>query len=1009
MKIIRNIILSILLFFSTHSYSNDFQPKQSYLELKNMLENNNSNRSEVFEYIKSLPIDILYKVGELSSEDIKSSELSIVNLEVRRRIKSDLNKSYLIDQISTDDFEPNYAFFLFSNLYNNQKYYENEELTSTIDILRKTIVNYTDKKYEQKLSAIIASNKVLGRFQAEKSANENEIIIHSNLLQNIALDNNENSEIRRVAIKGLQQLNSRESIENLKSIFLNPNILTDAPLARSLCIAMGHFKEQSAIPHIENILKNTQDEYIYASAAISLGDIGGEKALQILVDSNARFRDDYCGVAIRKMRPLIQEILLNKTENMLYTAVKATKLFYEGYKTNPKENIDILDEKDFDIILKKLLFKTSDKHLIRLILDDLTQKVDKKEAKEIIRKIKYDKIYEMEWDFIENISRSRPANLFTSNLTIGNETKGNLNYQEYGDTGYKDLDWSLVGHVGHTGIFSGINYYNSKRFYEMLNDSPSMHENYWSDMISDPDNVYWGAYTLNNIDMTFSRRRMVVDVANTVFAYDIGYPWLGSDLLNHYNNPGTYVGANEIEELRCDGLVEYCYEWNDLYVWGKNGTNYDVSVTNNVEDHNDLYVNSITDDPDYELAPIVQSGRAGGTSTHMTSSAIVDTPTYSGGYTQNGSNIILTITANDKSGIHYIRYKVGMAGSYVSSPVQPQHPTSSSYTYQFTIPMSSSGNIYFYAKDNGGNYPKDDPYVYIDISLIPETPSLVEPNNMTEITDSTPSFSWATTSNTTGYELIIDNNSDFMSPEINTTISTNSYTPTNSLTEGVSYWKVRSINTHGCSDYSSPWAFRIVLNLPETPSLVEPSNMTEIANSTPNFSWSKTNYTNAYEILVDNNSDFLSPEINITITTNDFTPTSDLAEDVFYWKVRSENGDGYSDYSDPWAFRIIADSVSIDNTNLPIITKLYQNYPNPFNPETTISFDIDKKSMISLIIYNSNGEVVRNLFNGIKNEGNHSELWNCKNNNGNIVNSGIYIIELKTDNYSEIIKSLMIK
>ena len=154
MKNIRNIVLFGLLFNLMLSYGNNIQYQQKFYKLQTIIQNENSTKSEVFQFTKSLPINLLYKIGELSSEDIRSNELGIVNLEVRNRIKKNIDRSYLINQISTNEFQPDYAFFLFSNLYNNQKYYSSKELIGTIGILRNSIVDYKNKKYKHRIYSI---------------------------------------------------------------------------------------------------------------------------------------------------------------------------------------------------------------------------------------------------------------------------------------------------------------------------------------------------------------------------------------------------------------------------------------------------------------------------------------------------------------------------------------------------------------------------------------------------------------------------------------------------------------------------------------------------------------------------------------------------------------------------------------------------------------------------------------------------------------------------------------
>lgn len=85
--------------------------------------------------------------------------------------------------------------------------------------------------------------------------------------------------------------------------------------------------------------------------------------------------------------------------------------------------------------------------------------------------------------------------------------------------------------------------------------------------------------------------------------------------------------------------------------------------------------------------------------------------------------------------------------------------------------------------------------------------------------------------------------------------------------------------------------------------------------------------------------------------------------------------------------------------SLPLSTQLNQNYPNPFNGQTQITYDINKASEVSLIIYDILGRRLNTLVDEYKNPGKYSVLWNSKDSNGNQLASGIYLIRLKSNNY----------
>ncbi|MHB1686042.1 MAG: carbohydrate-binding protein [Ignavibacteriaceae bacterium] len=68
---------------------------------------------------------------------------------------------------------------------------------------------------------------------------------------------------------------------------------------------------------------------------------------------------------------------------------------------------------------------------------------------------------------------------------------------------------------------------------------------------------------------------------------------------------------------------------------------------------------------------------------------------------------------------------------------------------------------------------------------------------------------------------------------------------------------------------------------------------------------------------------------------------------------------------------------------------LQQNYPNPFNPSTTITYSLPDESFVKLTLYNSMGEEIKNLENGIKSAGNYNINFNADN-----IASGVYFYSI---------------
>ena len=87
---------------------------------------------------------------------------------------------------------------------------------------------------------------------------------------------------------------------------------------------------------------------------------------------------------------------------------------------------------------------------------------------------------------------------------------------------------------------------------------------------------------------------------------------------------------------------------------------------------------------------------------------------------------------------------------------------------------------------------------------------------------------------------------------------------------------------------------------------------------------------------------------------------------------------------------------------LPEEFELSQNFPNPFNAITTVKFSLPLESMVSLEVYDLLGKKINTLSSNVfYTAGNHSLVWNGKNQLGDIMATGVYFLRIEAISNNE--------
>jgi hypothetical protein len=205
----------------------------------------------------------------------------------------------------------------------------------------------------------------------------------------------------------------------------------------------------------------------------------------------------------------------------------------------------------------------------------------------------------------------------------------------------------------------------------------------------------------------------------------------------------------------------------------------------------------------------------------------------------------------------------------------------------------------------------------LTIQSPPPATTLSAPADGSDTCDLTPTFQWNSVAGATYYQLYVDDDPGFSSPEISVDQAGTSYAPSTALAPATYHWRVMAANACGGQGWSPIWQHNL-LATPAAPALVLPGNGTTSGDSTPAFTWNSVSGAVTYRFVLDDDASFSSPLYDETVSNPTFTPPAPLSAGTYHWHVKASNGCGSSTWSTPaWSF-----VVGVDNTPPAAVTDL---------------------------------------------------------------------------------------
>ena len=156
---------------------------------------------------------------------------------------------------------------------------------------------------------------------------------------------------------------------------------------------------------------------------------------------------------------------------------------------------------------------------------------------------------------------------------------------------------------------------------------------------------------------------------------------------------------------------------------------------------------------------------------------------------------------------------------------------------------------------------------------------------------SIPAFAWSPVAGATGYQIQVDNDSGFGSPEFTLNTSNFRATPTTSLRSGTQFWRVRAVKGTDTSAWRT--ADPITVSPVNVPVPTSPAVGAQLPQPTspPLLEWLGSPGATSYTVEVDGDADFVGSKSYTTKATSLVVPDPLFAGDWF-WRVTAVKGTG---------------------------------------------------------------------------------------------------------------------
>jgi hypothetical protein len=378
-----------------------------------------------------------------------------------------------------------------------------------------------------------------------------------------------------------------------------------------------------------------------------------------------------------------------------------------------------------------------------------------------------------------------------------------------------------------------------------------------------------------------------------------------------------------------------------------------------------------------------------------------------------------------------------------------------------------------------------------------KVPTLLFPDNGAINQPTTLRLIWVSIPEVLGYRIQLATNDHFQNLILDSILTENQIEVLSLNNKTDYYWRVNALYNIGTSFYSEIWRFTTIIAATTTPVLLQPENGASNLYHPIFLNWSTSRDAENYRVQLAIDSMFIFLVIDDSTVVDTIFLIANLFEgQIYFWRVRSQNVAGASNFSEAWSFKtwlppprhatassiemskvllswkdmseresgfiiekklgdttslynyFVLDTVGTNTTtfldtivnqstkysyrlfafneytkseysnqtqvttltnvksgaNIPDEFYIYQNYPNPFNSMTTIKSAIPTRGNINISISNALGQIIFETLNVEVEPGYHSFNFDAGQ-----LPSGIYFYSVQFSNFWFVRKMIVLK